>query len=210
MICSKLTEKFKRAHLLHEGVNVPRRSAKAENYPGTFFVPLWCSTYPSVAKNAYKNVITKGTLAGNDGRKMSKSLGNYTDPNELMDKFSADSLRFLLLSSPVLAGEDFALLDKDVSDVARKLSMVWNVYDFFCTYAEVDGWSSENFKGIEKLENELDKLEAEMAEWKQQDEDVLSYALFPQVAVEYFKYRQAQQEKVDPTQADTKNGAYPV
>ena len=92
------------------------------------------------AKNAYKNVITTGTLAGNDGRKMSKSLGNYTDPNELMDKFSADSLRFLFLSSPVLVGEDFALIDKDVSDVARKLSMIWNVYDFFAMYANIDGW----------------------------------------------------------------------
>ncbi|MCI9462440.1 MAG: oxaloacetate decarboxylase subunit alpha [Lachnospiraceae bacterium] len=60
------------------------------------------------------------------------------------------------------------------------------------------------------LENEMDKLEAEMKEWKQQDEDVLSYALFPQVATDFFKYRQAQQEKVDMTQADTKNAAYPV
>lgn len=92
--------------------------------------------------NAYKNVITTGTLAGNDGRKMSKSLGNFTDPNELMDKFSADSLRFLLLSSPVLSGEDFALIDKDVSDVARKLTGIWNVFDFFTTYAAVDGFDS--------------------------------------------------------------------
>ena len=91
-------------------------------------------------KNAFKNVITTGVVAGNDGRKMSKSLGNFTDPNELMDKFSADSLRFLLLSSPLLKGEDFALQDKDVGDVARKLSMVWNMYDFFTMYAEVDGW----------------------------------------------------------------------
>ena len=44
----------------------------------------------------------------------------------------------------------------------------------------------------------------------QQDEDVLSYALFPQVATDFFKYRQAQQEKVDMAQADTKNGVYPV
>ena len=94
-------------------------------------------------KNAYKNVITTGTLAGNDGRKMSKSLGNYTDPNILMDTYSADALRFLLLSSPVLSGEDFALLDKDVSDVNRKLAMIWNVYDFFTTYAEVEGIDSE-------------------------------------------------------------------
>ena len=60
------------------------------------------------------------------------------------------------------------------------------------------------------LSNEMEKLESEMAEWKQQDEDVLSYALFPQVAVDFFKYRQAQQEKVDPAKADVKNGAYPV
>ncbi len=91
-------------------------------------------------KNAFKNVITTGTLAGNDGRKMSKSLGNYTDPNVLMDQYSADALRFLLLSSPVLSGEDFALTDKDVSDVNRKLAMVWNVFDFFTTYASVDNW----------------------------------------------------------------------
>ncbi len=109
------------------------------------------------AKNAYKNVITTGTLAGNDGRKMSKSLGNYTDPNELMDKYSADALRFLLLGSPVLSGEDFALLDKDVSDTSRKLAMIWNVYDFFTTYAEVEGLDSKDFedKTLEKTDQVL-------------------------------------------------------
>ena len=106
--------------------------------------------------NAFKNVITTGTVAGNDGRKMSKSLGNYTDPNELMDKYSADALRFLMLSSPVLAGEDFALIDKDVSDVARKLSMIWNVFDFFTMYASVDGFDSNYAISVSKLENPLD------------------------------------------------------
>ena len=53
-------------------------------------------------------------------------------------------------------------------------------------------------------------MEKEMARYKQQDEDVLSYALFPQVAVDFFKYREAQQEKVDPAKADTEAGAYPV
>ena len=114
-------------------------------------------------KNAYKNVITTGTLAGNDGRKMSKSLGNYTDPNVLMDQYSADALRFLLLSSPVLSGEDFALLDKDVSDVNRKLGMLWNVYDFFTTYAEIEGWESPAVPGdygtgkIADLKSPLDR-----------------------------------------------------
>ncbi len=93
---------------------------------------------PTAQMNAYRNVIVTGVIAGNDGRKMSKSLGNYTDPNELMDQYSADALRFLLLASPLLNGEDYVLLDKDVSDVARKLAMIWNMYDFFTMYAEVD------------------------------------------------------------------------
>ena len=138
-----------------------------QNYPADFIVEYvgqvraWFYYVHVVntalfGKNAYKNVIVTGTLAGNDGRKMSKSLGNFTDPNELMDKFSADSLRFLLLSSPVTAGEDFALLDKDVSDVARKLSMIWNVYDFFTTYAEVDGFDSDDAKLPKTFTNPLD------------------------------------------------------
>ena len=148
-----------------------------KNYPADFIVEYvgqvraWFYYVHAVntalfGEEAYKNVIVTGTLAGNDGRKMSKSLGNFTDPNVLMDKFSADSLRFLLVSSPVTAGEDFALLDKDVSDVARKLAMVWNVYDFFCTYAEVDGFESPETDGgvfraglieASRLENVLDK-----------------------------------------------------
>ena len=138
-----------------------------QNYPADFIVEYvgqvraWFYYVHVVntalfGKNAYKNVIVTGTLAGNDGRKMSKSLGNFTDPNELMDKFSADSLRFLLLSSPVTAGEDFALLDKDVSDVARKLSMIWNVYDFFTTYAAVDGFDSDNAKLPKEFTSPLD------------------------------------------------------
>ncbi|MBO7657183.1 isoleucine--tRNA ligase [Candidatus Saccharibacteria bacterium] len=107
-------------------------------------------------KNAYKNVITTGTLAGNDGRKMSKSLGNYTDPNELMDQYSADAYRFLLLSSPVMSGEDFAMLDKDVSDVNRKLAMLWNVYDFFTTYAEIENLGPDDFNEPIRLKNPLD------------------------------------------------------
>ncbi len=141
------------------------------NYPADFIVEYvgqvraWfyyvhCVNTALFGHNAYKNVITTGTLAGNDGRKMSKSLGNYTDPNILMDQYSADALRFLLLSSPVLAGEDFALLDKDVSDVNRKLAMIWNVYDFFTTYAEVDGVDSEELMkfvpDVNVLKNPLD------------------------------------------------------
>ena len=139
------------------------------NYPADFIVEYigqvraWFYYVHAVntalfGDKAYKNVITTGTLAGNDGRKMSKSLGNYTDPNVLMDQYSADALRFVMLSSPVLAGEDFALIDKDVSDAARKLTMVWNVYDFFTMYAEVDGWEFKGDKLVapKELKNPLD------------------------------------------------------
>jgi len=127
------------------------RAKFEENFPGDFIVEyigqvrawfyyMHAMSVALFGENSFKNVIVTGNVAGNDGRKMSKSYGNYTDPNELMDKFSADSLRFLLLQSPLLNGEDFALQDKEVGDVARKLSMIWNMYDFFTMYAEVDGW----------------------------------------------------------------------
>jgi len=142
------------------------------NFPGDFIVEyigqvrawfyyMHAMSVALFGENSFKNVIVTGNVAGNDGRKMSKSYGNYTDPNELMDKFSADSLRFLLLSSPLLNGEDFALQDKEVGDVARKLSMIWNMYDFFTMYAEVDGWEFDPTKPFtlnpDDLTNPLDK-----------------------------------------------------
>ena len=57
---------------------------------------------------------------------------------------------------------------------------------------------------------ELDKYRKEAAKWIQQDEDVLSYALFPQVATKFFEWRQAQQMKADPTTFDRENGTMPV
>lgn len=121
------------------------------NFPGDFIaeyvgqVRAWFYYLHTVSvglwgKNSFKNVVVTGTINGSDGRKLSKSLGNYTDPNEVMDKYSADALRFLFLSSTLLNGEDFTLKDKDISDVSRKLAMVWNMYDFFTMYASVDGW----------------------------------------------------------------------
>jgi isoleucyl-tRNA synthetase len=145
---------------------------KFENsYPGDFIaeyvgqVRAWFYYLHAVGiglfdKHAFKNVIVTGTVAGNDGRKMSKNFGNYTDPNELMDAYSADALRFLLLSSPLLNGEDFALLDKEVADVQRKLAMIWNMYDFFTMYADVDKWEWDG-----KLEDPTEELSNPLDEW---------------------------------------------
>lgn len=141
------------------------------NFPGDFIaeyvgqVRAWFYYLHAVnvglfGKNAFNNVIVTGTLLGKDGRKLSKSLNNFTDPNELMDQYSADSLRYLLLSSPALTGEDFVVNDKDVGDVARKLSMVWNMYDFFTMYADVDGWEWNG-----KLEDPSHKLSNVLDQW---------------------------------------------
>lgn len=111
-------------------------------------------------KAPWENLICTGFINAADGKKMSKKLKNYTDPMELMDKFSADSFRFLMLSSPLTNGESFALADKDVGDVARKLSMVWNMYDFFTLYAEVDGWEYEG-----QLKDPLDSLKNPLDIW---------------------------------------------
>jgi isoleucyl-tRNA synthetase len=140
-----------------------------QNFPGDFIVEyigqvrawfyyMHAMSVALFGENSFKNVIVTGNVSGNDGRKMSKSYGNYTDPNELMNKFSADSLRFLLVSSPLLNGEDFALQDKEVGDVQRKLSMIWNMYDFFTMYAEVDNWEWDgNFDDPSKeVTNPLD------------------------------------------------------
>lgn len=142
-----------------------------QSYPADFIIEAIDQTrgwfYSLMAVNVglfgkapWKNLICTGFINAADGKKMSKKLKNYTDPMELMDQYSADSFRFLMLGSPLTNGENFALADKDVGDVARKLSMVWNMYDFFTMYAEVDGWK---FDGV--LKDPLDKLTNPLDIW---------------------------------------------
>lgn len=139
-----------------------------ENFPGDFIseyvgqVRAWFYYLHAISvglfnKESFKNVIVTGTIAGSDGKKMSKSLGNYTDPNVLLDRYSADALRYLLVSSPLLNGDDFALIDKDVSDIQRKLGTLWNSYGFFVMYANVDKWSSKTPVEKTKVASLLDK-----------------------------------------------------
>ncbi|MBP6038465.1 MAG: isoleucine--tRNA ligase, partial [Candidatus Saccharimonas sp.] len=140
-----------------------------DNYPADFIIEAIDQTrgwfYSLMAVNVglfgkapWKNLICTGFINAADGKKMSKKLKNYTDPMELMDKVSADSFRFLMLGSPLTNGENFALADKDVVDVARKLSMIWNMYDFFTMYAEVDGWEYDRqlVDPLDSLKNPLD------------------------------------------------------
>ncbi len=111
----------------------------------------------------------------------------------------------------VLMGERYKMATDQTKDVLRgKYGQTVKPMNQEVIDKVIPGEERITCRPADLISNEMEKLESEMAEWKQQDEDVLSYALFPQVATDFFKYRQAQQEKVDPAQADTKNGAYPV
>lgn len=123
-----------------------------------WFYSLMAVNVGLFGKAPWKNLICTGFINAPDGKKLSKKLKNYTDPMELMDKYSADSFRFLILSSPLTNGENFSLSDKDVGDVARKLGMIWNMYDFFTMYAEVDNWeyNGELMDPLGRLSNPLD------------------------------------------------------
>lgn len=85
---------------------------------------------------AFKNVGVEGVILGTDGRKMSKNLGNYPDPKDMLQKYGGDALRLYLMSSPIMHGEDIVISELEYRNQVRGiLLIVWNVYNFFVTYA---------------------------------------------------------------------------
>ncbi len=111
----------------------------------------------------------------------------------------------------VLMGERYKMATDQTKDVLRgKYGQTVKPMSQEVIDKVIPGEERITCRPADLIENEMEKLESEMKEWKQQDEDVLSYALFPQVATDFFKYRKAQQDKVDLSKADTANGAYPV
>ena len=97
--------------------------------------------------NAFKNVLVTGVILGTDGRKMSKNFGNYPDPKETLKKYGGDALRLYLMSTPVMKAEDILISeDQYRNEVRSYLLTLWNVYNFFVTYSNVDSWSPSNDK----------------------------------------------------------------
>ncbi|MCX7024005.1 MAG: isoleucine--tRNA ligase [Spirochaetes bacterium] len=89
---------------------------------------------------AFMNCVVNGLVLAEDGKKMSKSLRNYTDPMEVMDKFGADALRIFLMHSGVVKAEDLCYSDDGVREVLKSLILpIWNAYGFYVTYANIDG-----------------------------------------------------------------------
>lgn len=90
-------------------------------------------------KPAFKSVVVNGIVLAEDGRKMSKSLRNYTDPNEVINKFGADALRLFLMTSSVVKAEEVKYSDDGVKEILRDIILpLWNAYSFFVTYANTD------------------------------------------------------------------------
>lgn len=107
---------------------------------------------------AFKNVVVNGLVLAADGKKLSKRLRNYPDPAEIFSTTGADSLRFFLMSSPVVAGEDVRFSADAVTEVSRNVFLrLWNVYSFFSTYAEVDRWAPPKTLVEPSSDNVLDR-----------------------------------------------------
>ncbi len=91
---------------------------------------------------AFSNVICHGVVLDHEGRKLSKKLRNYPDPEEVMGTLGSDALRWYLMASPILRGGDLRIATdaSDISEVVRLvINPIWNAYSFFTLYANADG-----------------------------------------------------------------------
>ena len=111
----------------------------------------------------------------------------------------------------VVAGERYKMVSKEAKDLlSGKYGKTVKPFNPEVQKKVVGDGEIITCRPADLVDNELPQLESEMAQYKEQDEDVLTYALFPQVATDFFKYREAQETKMDAAVADQKNGAYPV
>lgn len=108
---------------------------------------------------AFKNVGVEGVILGTDGRKMSKNLGNYPDPKELLSKYGGDALRLYLMTSPIMHGEDMVISEEQYRHQVRGMMLVlWNVYNFFIQNASTDDYSPDSAENkTSESENVLDQ-----------------------------------------------------
>ncbi len=96
-------------------------------------------------KSPFKNVIVNGIVMAEDGKKMSKSLRNYSPPDDLMEEFGADALRLYLINSGLVKAEEQRFADSGVKDMVRRALLPWlNAFRFFNTYAAIDVWQPDD------------------------------------------------------------------
>lgn len=108
-------------------------------------------------KPAFTHCITNGIVLTAEGKKMSKSERNYTDPMEIVKLYGADSLRFALMNSAVVRAEDLKFSEDSVKEVLKTLIIpLWNAYSFFVTYANIDGYEPSE-TAFKDLTNPMDR-----------------------------------------------------
>ena len=111
----------------------------------------------------------------------------------------------------VLMGERYKVCPQETKDILLgKYGKTVKPFNPEVVAKVIPGQETSTCRFADNLAPELDKLNEEIKDYKEQDEDVLTYALFPKVAKDFFAYRDAQKTGVDTTVADAKNGAYPV
>ncbi len=91
---------------------------------------------------AFKNVVVNGLVLAEDGRKMSKRLKNYPDPQHILNSYGADALRLYMINSPIVRADDLRFSEEGVKQALRHLLIPWwNAFSFLVTYARIDGWT---------------------------------------------------------------------
>ncbi|QRP48779.1 isoleucine--tRNA ligase [Amycolatopsis sp. FDAARGOS 1241] len=89
---------------------------------------------------AFRTCISHGIVLGSDGQKMSKSLRNYPDVNEVFERDGSDAMRWYLMASPILRGGNLVVTDRGIRDAVRQAVLpLWNSYYFLALYANAEG-----------------------------------------------------------------------
>jgi isoleucyl-tRNA synthetase len=93
---------------------------------------------------AFKTAVSHGIVLGSDGQKMSKSLRNYPDVNEVFDRDGSDAMRWFLLSSPILRGGTMSVTEQGIREGTRQVLLpLWNTYYFFTLYANAANYEAK-------------------------------------------------------------------
>jgi isoleucyl-tRNA synthetase len=134
---------------------------------------------------AFKHVVVNGLILAEDGKKMSKSLRNYPDPTEILNRHGADALRLYLIHSPVVKAQELKFSEDGVKEIVRKILLRWwNAYAFFVNYANVDGFlPRQDFASSPNILDQwiLSKLHSLIANTKTEMEHYRLYQVVPKL-----------------------------
>jgi len=127
--------------------------------------------------NCFKNVIVTGVIMGSDGRKMSKSYGNYPDPKKTLEKYGGDAVRLFLMNSALLSGENVNVSEDDIKDQLKTIILpIYNCLRYYSTYAELFRYKA----GRSKSHNILDKwIKLRLNQFVYESEQNLTQYLVP-------------------------------